>query len=320
MNGGGDGEAAVCEPGTAEWPVIPGPETPSLNEITAEQALGYLNQALVDLISVHETLPTELDVAASIVKEQELSPPVTPHMGPSPPDHHKKSACETPQASGEISPFGLSRNSPLDSRAASPEVEALHRRRARSSLLNAEATVVASVVDAGHLTKLPALKGRMVPVTLDTDQAVFKLAITRRFWSKTSPPISTWKYLCRLHHYCPNSTAVYLSAAVYIFRLCVVLKTFPLTTLCVHRLVLAAIRVAAKSLEDNLHVQKRFAIVGGVEPVDLYRLEIALLFLIDFDLKVDSEVLEQCLEYMVKLHSESSTQIQIQKKRPRSLS
>lgn len=122
-----------------------------------------------------------------------------------------------------------------------------------------------------------------------------RYAIARRFWSKTVPEISIRKYLDRLHKYCPASTAVYLAAGVYIYRLCIVLQMIPLTELSVHRLVLASIRIAAKALEDAQHPQARFATAAGVSPADLYRLEVALLFILDFNIKVDHDILQAAL-------------------------
>ncbi|KAK9480957.1 cyclin-domain-containing protein [Lipomyces japonicus] len=117
--------------------------------------------------------------------------------------------------------------------------------------------------------------------------------ISRRFWSKTAPGIDIEKYLTRVHQYCPISAAVYMATSLYIYKLCVVNRVLPLTELNVHRLVITGLRVASKSLEDINHQQKRFAKVGGVSEAELCRLEIGFLFLIDFDLTVDVDLLEQ---------------------------
>ncbi|KAF2774420.1 cyclin-domain-containing protein [Teratosphaeria nubilosa] len=111
-------------------------------------------------------------------------------------------------------------------------------------------------------------------------------AIARRFFSKTAPPFSVAEYLKRLHHYCPHSSAVYLTAATYIHRLCVVDGLVPATNRTIHRLVLSAIRIASKGLEDHKWAQERFAGVGGVSRTQLMNLEIALCFLLDFELGV----------------------------------
>ena len=65
----------------------------------------------------------------------------------------------------------------------------------------------------------------------------------------------------------------------------------PATSRTVHRLALASVRVSAKALEDNKWTQDRMAKVGGVSNNQLKNLEVALCFLLDFDLWVDDRVL-----------------------------
>lgn len=116
-------------------------------------------------------------------------------------------------------------------------------------------------------------------------------AIGRRFFSKVAPSFSISDYLMRLHQYCPHSPGVYLSAASYLHRLCVAELMVPATSRTVHRLALSSIRVSAKALEDNKWTQDRMAKVGGVNKTQLMNLEVALCFLLDFDLWVDDRVL-----------------------------
>ncbi|KAK5119668.1 hypothetical protein LTR85_007497 [Meristemomyces frigidus] len=123
------------------------------------------------------------------------------------------------------------------------------------------------------------------------DTALQRVAIARRFFSKTAPAFSVSQYLLRMHHYCPHSPGVYLTAAVYCHRLCVADLMVPATNRTVHRLSLAAIRVAAKALEDNKWAQERYAGVGGVSRTQLMNLEVTLCFLLDFDLGVDEKML-----------------------------
>ncbi|KAM0718804.1 hypothetical protein Q7P37_005875 [Cladosporium fusiforme] len=120
-------------------------------------------------------------------------------------------------------------------------------------------------------------------------------AIARRFFSKHPPPFSISAYLARQHSYCPHSPGVYLTAAHYIHRLCVVEGVLPATNRTVHRLSLAATRIAAKALEDNKWSQQRVAQVGGVGPKQLLNLEVALCFLLDFELGVDAEGLAKSM-------------------------
>jgi hypothetical protein len=134
------------------------------------------------------------------------------------------------------------------------------------------------------------------PITVDPsphaeDISFQHAAIARRFFSKVAPPFSLRSYLLQIHKHCPHSPGVYLAAAAYIHRLCVLDYAVPATQRTIHRLSLAAIRVAAKSIEDNKWAQARMARVGGVSNVQLLNLEITLCFLLDFDLFVDRNVM-----------------------------
>jgi hypothetical protein len=102
----------------------------------------------------------------------------------------------------------------------------------------------------------------------------------------------------RIHRFCPLSTAVYLAASLYLHRLAMVDRIIPLTRLTAHRLVLAAIRIAAKSLEDLSYPHRRFAKVGGLTDLELQRLEVSFCFLMDFELKVDRAMLEKHVEML----------------------
>lgn len=113
-----------------------------------------------------------------------------------------------------------------------------------------------------------------------------QIAIARKFYSRKPPPITLLDYLMRLQRYCPMSTAVYLAAASYIYKLAVEDKVVPVTGRTVHRLLLGTLRVAMKALEDLRYPQARFAGVGGVRESELQKLEISVCYLMDFELQV----------------------------------
>lgn len=144
-----------------------------------------------------------------------------------------------------------------------------------------------------------------------------KVGVLKRFLGKKAPDITIWNYLQRIHHYSPTSTSVYLAASIYVYRLCVYLQTFLLSPLSVHRLVLATLRVASKIIEDQNFSQKRFATVCGITTADLLRLEIALLFLIDFDVCIDAPVLQHHLVALTELQIQRDRCQQALRKRPR---
>lgn len=115
--------------------------------------------------------------------------------------------------------------------------------------------------------------------------------LSKRFLSKREPAISLKDYLTRLHRYCPMSTAVYLATSMYITRMVSVERVILVSPKNMHRLVLAGLGVAMKTLEDLSYPHSRVAKVGGVTERELSKLEISFCFLADFDLRVDAHML-----------------------------
>ncbi|ODQ67229.1 cyclin-domain-containing protein [Nadsonia fulvescens var. elongata DSM 6958] len=139
----------------------------------------------------------------------------------------------------------------------------------------------------------------------DRQQQIYQLS--RRFWTRSTPGIPIGDYLRRIHKYCPLSTSAYISTSLYIHRVCVVNQQIPLTEYNVHRLVLASLRVACKSTEDILHTQKKFCLVSGISSEDLLKIEVALLYITDFDITADHMALQDQLEMMARLQERSDT-------------
>ncbi|KAJ8608859.1 hypothetical protein MRB53_039445 [Persea americana] len=131
--------------------------------------------------------------------------------------------------------------------------------------------------------------------------------LARKFFSKRPPPISIDDYLLRLHRYCPMSTAVYLAAGVYIHKLAIDDKLLPVTVRTVHRLLLSSLRVAMKALEDLSYPHKRFAGVGGVSEAELAKLELSLCYMVEFELKVNNELLKEKMQSLQHLHQRRRT-------------
>ncbi|PNS16256.1 hypothetical protein CAC42_6363 [Sphaceloma murrayae] len=135
--------------------------------------------------------------------------------------------------------------------------------------------------------------------------AIQQMAISRRFFLKVVPPFTLSQYLLRIHTYCPHSPGVYLTAASYIHRLCVTELLVPATSRTIHRLCLAAIRIASKALEDHKWSQDRFAKVGGISRKELKSLEINLCFLLDFDLFVREAELKRRVFLLQKVSTKA---------------
>ncbi|KAI9702520.1 MAG: hypothetical protein M1836_001000 [Candelina mexicana] len=158
--------------------------------------------------------------------------------------------------------------------------------------------IASDEVEGGAFRKTPIgspVPGTDYPSTVigadAKSSALQQITIARKFYSKRPPPIPLEEYLLRLHRYCPMSTAVFLAASLYIHRMAVIERLLPVTSRNVHRLLLAALRVAMKALEDLSYPHSRFAKVGGVTELELGRLEISFCFLANFELNVSKEIL-----------------------------
>lgn len=119
--------------------------------------------------------------------------------------------------------------------------------------------------------------------------------LARRFSLKQSPEMSATAYLERINQYCQYSASVYLSACHYIYKLVIQWGVIVLTELNVHRLLISALRVGCKIVEDITHTQTFTAKIGGVSGKDFLMLEITLLFLLKFECHVDQKVLENTI-------------------------
>ncbi|OWM78580.1 cyclin-U1-1 [Punica granatum] len=116
------------------------------------------------------------------------------------------------------------------------------------------------------------------------------------FHGVRAPAISLPKYLERIYKYTGCSPACFVVGYVYIDRLVHRHPDSLVVSLNVHRLLVTSVMVASKVLDDVHYNNAFYARVGGVSNVELNRLEIELLFLLDFGVVVSSGVFESyCL-------------------------
>ena len=112
------------------------------------------------------------------------------------------------------------------------------------------------------------------------------------------PSLSISQYIVRIRTYSSSATTVvFVNAAYLAFKLCIMLDLAPITELNCHRFVLALIRCLMKMLEDKRQKQKAFAAVGGLSCGDLESIEVAFLYLCDFNMHVTPEQLRDFLSY-----------------------
>ncbi|EEF46675.1 cyclin-U1-1 [Ricinus communis] len=116
------------------------------------------------------------------------------------------------------------------------------------------------------------------------------------FHGVRAPTISIPKYLERLYKYTNCSPSCFVVGYVYIDRLLHKHPDSLVISLNVHRLLVTSVMVASKVLDDVHYNNAFYAKVGGVSNAELNRLEIELLFLLDFGVMVSSRIFESyCL-------------------------
>lgn len=167
--------------------------------------------------------------------------------------------------------------------------------------------------------QLPTFNQPLYPVDqLDTDRAVELLKrnvsyflehptatqddhqtelLARRFRVKEPVGVLLDAYVDRLHKHLSLSPAVCVAACHYVRVVSALVETSSWT---IHRLVLGAVRVACKVIEDVVHRHGFVAQVGGVSPRELMRLELGVLFLQRFDVGVTMQRLQAAYDDMLQ--------------------
>jgi len=112
---------------------------------------------------------------------------------------------------------------------------------------------------------------------------------TTRFHSIRAPNMSISAYINRIHHYFKCSDECFVIALVYIDKLA---KTDPALTVCdltVHRLVVAAVMLAAKFHDDIYYSNAYYAKVGGLSLQEMNGLETSILSTLKFNVCVGGQ-------------------------------
>ncbi|GAB2233830.1 hypothetical protein Droror1_Dr00003059 [Drosera rotundifolia] len=135
------------------------------------------------------------------------------------------------------------------------------------------------------------------------------------FHGVRAPSISIPKYLERIYKYTKCSPSCFVVGYVYIDRLVHRYPELLVVSLNVHRLLVTSVMVASKMLDDEHYNNEFYARVGGVSNAELNRLEVELLFMLDFGITVSSSVFET---YCFHLEKEMK-RINIEKPLPLSL-
>eukprot|EP00271_Cylindrocystis_brebissonii_P016282 TRINITY_DN3965_c0_g1_i3.p1 TRINITY_DN3965_c0_g1~~TRINITY_DN3965_c0_g1_i3.p1 ORF type:complete len:338 (-),score=42.16 TRINITY_DN3965_c0_g1_i3:669-1682(-) len=113
------------------------------------------------------------------------------------------------------------------------------------------------------------------------------------FHGERAPSISLWDYLARIFKYANCTPTCFMAAYLYLNRLVVRNPDYVITSQNVHRILITAVMVAAKFLDDSYFNNAFYAKVGGVTTAEMNRLELEFLFKISFDLHISTSVFNE---------------------------
>ncbi|RRT80203.1 hypothetical protein B296_00017607 [Ensete ventricosum] len=116
-----------------------------------------------------------------------------------------------------------------------------------------------------------------------------------------APTLSIKRYMERIFKYSKCSPSCFVLAYIYIERF-LQQPNIRLTSLNVHRLLIASVVVAAKFIDDAFFSNAYYAKVGGISTLEMNRLEINFLFSVDFRLQVTVGTFET---YCLRLEKEN---------------
>jgi len=117
--------------------------------------------------------------------------------------------------------------------------------------------------------------------------ALTPISLTR-FHSRAPPGISVVDYLSRITKFTNVEPCCLLILLHYVDRVSEKLPNFTITSLTVHRFVIAAVAAGSKALCDSFCTNGRYAKVGGVNLAEMNVLEKELLQILDWRLTVSA--------------------------------
>ncbi|KAJ6852523.1 cyclin-P3-1-like isoform X2 [Iris pallida] len=110
--------------------------------------------------------------------------------------------------------------------------------------------------------------------------------IVTMFHGFRAPNISIKSYMERIFKYSKCSPSCFILAQIYIDRF-LQQPDFLLTSFNVHRLLMTSVVIAAKFIDDAFFKNAYYARVAGVSTEEMNRMELNLLFSLDFRLQVN---------------------------------
>eukprot|EP00465_Bigelowiella_longifila_P008820 CAMPEP_0185273068 /NCGR_PEP_ID=MMETSP1359-20130426/48692_1 /TAXON_ID=552665 /ORGANISM="Bigelowiella longifila, Strain CCMP242" /LENGTH=224 /DNA_ID=CAMNT_0027865569 /DNA_START=125 /DNA_END=799 /DNA_ORIENTATION=- len=112
------------------------------------------------------------------------------------------------------------------------------------------------------------------------------------FHSVCRPSICIGEYVRRIADFARCNPRVFILAIIYMDRIVRIDDTLEINNLTIHRLVISAVVVASKYLEDRYHSNATFARIGGTSGEELNLLELEFVFRLKFELHVSMSCFE----------------------------
>lgn len=173
--------------------------------------------------------------------------------------------------------------------------------------LSAAAAAAVAARTASHLAKVAIKRARapvvMIP-TCTTSLPTWDQRVSI-FFSVAIPAVDTTLYMRRLVRLCRLSPTVVVVALVLLHRARQADGRLAVSGWNVHRLMLTALMVASKSVEERTYGTAHFARIGGVgSTAELVRLEWVFLELLDWRCQVNARVLGVAQSRLIKRYHE----------------
>lgn len=118
------------------------------------------------------------------------------------------------------------------------------------------------------------------------DQIPLQPSYLTRFHSRAPPTISVRDYLLRITRYTNVPSPCLLILLLYVDRISEALPNFTISSLTVHRFIIAGVACSSKALSDSFCTNGRYARVGGVGGQEMNLLEREFLEKLDWRLTV----------------------------------
>ncbi|GAA5856003.1 hypothetical protein JCM8547_002936 [Rhodosporidiobolus lusitaniae] len=162
---------------------------------------------------------------------------------------------------------------------------------------------VPSAFEHCEVDDLIALIASMLDRLIDhNDRIPLTSGSLTRFHSRAPPNISVRDYLVRIARYTNVEPCCLLILLPYVDKVCARMTSFTISSLTVHRFIIAAISVGSKALSDAFCTNGRYARVGGVSVVEMNLLEKEFCEALDWRLTTSGPVLAHYYTSLVRSH------------------